>query len=84
MTWHEATVECYSGHSYADQPRAFRWAGRRRVVQAVRRRWREPLGPCFQVLADDAKLYLLAYHEAEDRWFMSALTNTIAEEVGQV
>jgi len=63
-------VECYSGYTYAQEPRAFVFNNKRRVVTAVRKRWREPAGPCFEVLADDATIYVLAYNEATDHWDM--------------
>lgn len=68
----DTLVECYSGHTYAQEPRAFWLEGRRRIVTRVRRRWREPRGPCFEVVADDARDYVLAYHEATDCWLVSA------------
>jgi hypothetical protein len=61
-------VECYSGHTYAQEPRAFFFGNERRVVVSIRRRWREPAGPHFEVLADDKATYMLAYEEALDRW----------------
>jgi len=68
----DAVVECYSGHAYAQEPRAFWRDKQRRAVTEVRKRWREPTGPCFEVLADDAHVYVLAYHEATDRWTVLA------------
>ena len=65
-------MECYSGHTYAQEPRAFTLDKQRRAVTAVRRRWREPAGPRFEVLADDAHVYVLAYNEASDQWQVSA------------
>jgi hypothetical protein len=64
-------VECYSGHTYAEQPRAFVLESERRMVKTVHKRWREPAGPRFQVLADDGATYVLAYDEATDRWRLS-------------
>jgi hypothetical protein len=42
-------VECYSGHTYAQEPRAFEWEGRRYDVERIVKRWRTPGGPCFRV-----------------------------------
>ena len=42
-------VECYSGHTYAQEPRAFEWEGLRYQVGRVVKRWRTPAGPCFRV-----------------------------------
>jgi len=66
------SVECYSGHTYAQEPRAFVFNGVKRVVTAVRRRWREPTGPYFEVVADDARVYVLAYDEALEEWHVSS------------
>ncbi|MGQ9627343.1 MAG: hypothetical protein ACUVV0_10630 [Anaerolineae bacterium] len=64
-------MECYSGHTYAQEPRAFFWAGRRLVVQAVERAWRTPFGPCFQVRTEDGQRFQLRYNEAKDEWQIS-------------
>ena len=61
-------VECYSGHTYAQEPRAFCFDNERRVVISIRKRWRDPVGPHFEVLADDKATYTLAYEEATDQW----------------
>ena len=70
-------VECYSGHTYAQEPRAFWHDNQRRTVAMVRRRWREPAGPCFEVLAEDGRVYVLAYHEATDCWSVLAKANGV-------
>jgi hypothetical protein len=64
----ELTVECYSGHTYAQEPRAFIWHGRRYVVQKVERAWRTPEGPHFRVVTDDEDSYELVYKEQADIW----------------
>ena len=64
----EPTVECYSGHTYAQEPRAFTWRGRRYVVQAVERTWRTPQGPHFLVKTEDGHTCELAYDEVRDAW----------------
>lgn len=69
----DVSVECYSGHAYAQEPRAFVFDNERRTVTRVNKRWREPAGPRFKVLADDAATYVLAYDEAADRWYVSAV-----------
>jgi hypothetical protein len=42
-------VECYSGYTYAQEPRAFEWDGERYEVVRVVKRWRTPTGPVFCV-----------------------------------
>ena len=69
----ELIVECYSGHTYAQEPRAFVWQGRRHVVQKVERAWRTPEGPHFRVITDveDGEWRMeceLAYNEQADTW----------------
>lgn len=71
MSDDDISVDCYSGHVYAQEPRAFVIDKERRKVKAVHRRWREPAGPRFEVLADDDATYVLAYEEATDRWHVS-------------
>lgn len=66
-------VECYSGYSYAQEPRTFIFEHEQRLVTDVRKRWREPCGPFFEVLADDGAAYLLAYNESADQWHVSLL-----------
>jgi hypothetical protein len=61
-------VECYSGHSYAQEPRAFTWHGQRRVIIAVEQAWRAPFGPCFRVRTEDGACFELAYDEHTDKW----------------
>jgi len=64
----EIIVECYSGHTYAQEPRAFVWQSRRHVVQKVERVWRTPEGPHFRVITNDGDRYELAYNEQADAW----------------
>jgi hypothetical protein len=64
-------VECYSGHTYAQEPRAFVIGSVRRAVTAVLARWREPKGPVFAVSANDGCAYQLGYDEAADTWTVS-------------
>ncbi len=64
----DLTVECYSGHTYAQQPRAFTWHGQRHIVQTVERAWRAVRGPHFLVRTEEGGFVELAYDEAEDVW----------------
>jgi len=69
----DAFVDCYSGHTYAQEPRTFVFVSERRVVTRMCKRWREPAGPRFKVLADDGATYVLAYDEATDQWHVSVV-----------
>jgi hypothetical protein len=64
----ELMVECYSGHTYAQEPRAFTWHGEHRVVQAVERAWRVPEGPHFLVRTREGDFFELTYDEVEHTW----------------
>jgi hypothetical protein len=72
-------VECYSGHTYAQEPRAFEWRGGRYEVVRVVKRWRTPTGPAFRVrvtgITDHGSRITepidLFYLEAEDKWTMN-------------
>lgn len=63
------TVECYSGSSHPETPRALVWEGQRYTVQSVLARRREPHGIGFLVRCtpDDA-LFDLYYLTEEDQW----------------
>jgi len=67
----QVSAECYSGYTFAQDPRSFVCEGQRRRVISLHRRWREPAGPCFEVLADDGRVYRLAYQEQTDAWQVS-------------
>jgi len=78
----ELIVECYSGHTYAQEPRAFVWHGQRHVVQAVERAWLAPEGPHFLVRTERGGFFELAYDEAEDVWNVTSNShqNTFKED----
>ena len=69
----EFRVECYSGHTYAQEPRAFVWQGRRCQVTRVERRWRAPEGPAFCVQVQSGDSFELWYNERADRWTIRSL-----------
>jgi hypothetical protein len=66
-------VECYSGHTYAQEPRAFVWQDQRYIVRTVEWAWRTPEGPCFRVRTADGGRFELIYKEADERWAISLL-----------
>ena len=70
-------VECYSGHTYAQEPRAFEWEGQRYKVERIVKRWRTPEGPGFRVQISNPKSQIsnlidLTYSESADQWTMTA------------
>lgn len=67
------TVECYSCHTYAEEPRAFTWQGRRYEVTEIKQRWREPQGPVFRLRTADGQRWQLAYDQTQDSWSLQVL-----------
>jgi hypothetical protein len=61
-------VECHSGHTYAQEPRAFTWHGHRFEVTKIDERWRTPHGPAFAVQTMTKDRFELHYDEQGDRW----------------
>jgi hypothetical protein len=72
-------VECYSGYTYAQEPRAVEWQGQRYEVKRILKRWRTPQGPHFRVevagishgQSPMSRLVDLTYSEIEDKWTMT-------------
>ncbi len=75
-------VECYSGHTYAQEPRALIWQGQRQTVARVLARWRTPEGRAFRVESEELRRFELLYHEAEARWMIQALPVDHSEQPG--
>jgi len=74
VTWAGCTVECYSGHTYAQEPRAVvTTQGQRWPVAQVEHRWRTPSGPAFRIRTEAGNLFDLHYSEADDRWMVRPL-----------
>lgn len=66
-------VECHSGHTYAQEPRAVIWHDHRYPVAAVAARWRTPLGPAFWIETETGERFALQYVEATDTWSIQPL-----------
>lgn len=69
MDEEQVEVNLYSGHTYAERPRAFRWRGEEVAVEEVLAAWREPAGPAFR-LRTPRGTFTLAYDEAADCWWL--------------
>jgi hypothetical protein len=65
------TVRCYSGHTYADEPRSFTLDEVEHEVVSIEKSWREPGQKCFLVKTGDSKLFQLCYNEAKGFWSAS-------------
>ena len=69
----DTVVECHSGYTYAERPRAFLWEGRRHVVVAIESEGRTPAGRRFVVRTSDGDIFELVYVEREDLWEVNVL-----------
>ena len=67
------TVNCYSGHIYAERPRSFRWQDMEYEVKEIEKAWQEPGERHFRVRTSGNKLFQLCYNEARDRWSLNEL-----------
>ena len=76
-------VECYSGHTFAQEPRGLVWEGQRHRVASVEQRWRTPDGPGFWIRTDLGQRFELIYHEAQDHWRIQALPNMDRKDTKQ-
>ena len=61
-------VNCYSGHTYAEEPRSFLWEGIEYEVGKIEKAWQEPGRRHFQVHTRDNKMFQLCYDETEKQW----------------
>lgn len=68
-------VECYSGFSFGERPRAFEWQGQRLQVVEVIARWRTPDGWGFRVRASVGQVFELLYCEQKNEWQVSQPIN---------
>ena len=64
-------VKCYSGHTYAEEPRSFIWNGVEYHIELIESAWREPGERHFLVRTEDNKLFQICYNEAEERWSLT-------------
>jgi hypothetical protein len=73
MSLDNLKVNCYSGHTYAEQPRSFTWEGREYEVEEIERAWLEPGERHFRVRTRDNKLFRLCYNEIQKQWSLTEL-----------
>jgi hypothetical protein len=69
-------VNCYSGHTYAEEPRSFEWGGIEYEVGEIERAWQEPGERHFRVRTRDNKLFRLCYNEIQKQWSLIELAKS--------
>ena len=69
-------VNCYSGHTYAEEPRSFVWEGIEYEVEEIERAWQEPGERYFHVRTRGNKLFRLCYNESERQWSLTELVRS--------
>ena len=72
----ELEVNCYSGHTYAEQPISFVWQGITYEVAVIEKAWQEPNERCFQVNTRDNRLFNLCYNETQHQWSLTELAGS--------
>ncbi len=73
MDKNKLEVNCYSGHTYAQEPRSFRWQGTGYEVAEIEKAWQEPGKRYFKVRTGDNKLFQLCYNEVPEQWSLLEL-----------
>jgi len=66
-----SAVKCYSGDSYAQQPRSFFWEGKEYNVSAVIKQGYTPQGKQFLVQTPEGLWFNLEYMIEVDQWQIS-------------
>ena len=61
-------VKCYSGHTYAQEPRSFECDGVEYKIEDIVRAWQEPGERHFLVKTGGNKSFQICYNEANERW----------------
>ena len=64
----DITVKCYSGHTYAEEPRSFVWEGVAYEVVAIEKSWQEPGERHFLVKTGGNKTFQICYNESKEQW----------------
>jgi hypothetical protein len=62
------SVNCYSGHTYAERPRSLVWEGTEQRVKHILKEWQEPGARLFEICTEDGRLFVLSYNDKYDEW----------------
>ena len=61
-------VECHSGHTYAERPKAIYWDNERLEVENIETEWHSPEGKHFRVKVKNGSVFELIFYEASHDW----------------
>ena len=75
-------VKCYSGHTYAEEPRSFRWQGVEYEVAEIERAWQEPGERHFLVRTGDNKSFQLCYNNVKEIWTVTEVVRRQGDAQG--
>jgi hypothetical protein len=70
----EISVQCYSGHTYAERPVSFILNSDRYYVSSIEKEWIEPGKRYFRVITDTNKSFELCYNETDQKWTLTGQT----------
>jgi hypothetical protein len=61
-------VQCNSEYTYAQKPISLIWEGKTLDNLTIRKSWKSPQGPIFEVQTEDQRVIQLIYLENENCW----------------
>ena len=64
----DAVVECYSGHTFPQYPKAILIDNVRLEIEVIETEWRSPQGKFFRVKTINGSIFVLFYDETSDNW----------------
>jgi hypothetical protein len=64
----DTVVECHSGYTYAERPRAFYRDGERIEIETIEAEWHGLEGKHFLVKVKNGSIFELIYDQAGDNW----------------
>lgn len=68
-------VWVYSGHKYAEHPRALNWEGERLEIVKILDGWRSPGRQGFRVRVHDEREFELVYDEIAEEWNIKLMSD---------
>lgn len=66
----EITVKCYSGHTYAEEPRSFTCQDLEYEIEEIVKSWQEPGERHFLIRTGGNKSCQICYNERNKRWYL--------------